>query len=113
MANPEKIGPKLSKLEITLEGYRNKDTSHIILTPRVAHRILFESLLGYYKAAVAESDPKIDVLTEIAGISSEEEIDFTTALNTFEEDRRIKAERLQQFKDASNVLGSKQSQREI
>ncbi|MCX6704071.1 MAG: hypothetical protein NTZ07_01350, partial [Candidatus Woesebacteria bacterium] len=91
MSDPEKIGSRPSKLEIVLEGYRNKDTSHIILTPRVAHGILFESLLGYYKSAVEELDSKIGVLIEIAGLSSEEKIDFTAALNTFEEGRRNEA----------------------
>ena len=102
-----------SKLEMKLEAYKNRETGHITLGPEVAKNILFEALLSAHRASVERPNSTVEVLVQITEAKGEGMIDFTEALEKFENEQAEKERQVRETLKFAGTLPSRPPVREI
>lgn len=101
-----------SKLDETLEAFKNPVSGVIEISPKAARTVLLERLLAFYHATVEKPSDKVEVLSQIAG-EGDGLVNFTKALRKFQEDQREKQEFIEKIKVDINVIKGRRQHPEI
>lgn len=109
-----KINTRPSKLDETLEAFKDPASRVIEISPVAAKTLLYERLLAHFRATQEPND-KVEVLAQIAEGQGHEPVDFSNLLKDFQEKRQAEEKKMREIieKGRINIIEPRFKQPEI